>query len=494
VEVSVQFERKLKPLEILSRDDLYNIHASTLEILEKMGAKVYSDQALSILEEAGADVDRKERVARIPQHLVEEALKKHRRVVRLCGRNPKYDVSLDGRHVTCATDGTGLWAYDLDTGERRPSTKEDVAKSALIVDALEGVGAYYPLVTSLDCPVHAHVVHEYEAAVNNTEKHFISGDTYLVEEARFLIRMASTVVGGLDELRRRPIISAVACMMSPLILPPDQTDAALEFAKHGIPIVAMTMPLVGSTGPITVAGSTLIGNAQILALNTVIQLKYPGAPVIYSSYTLSMDPKTGAFSVAFPEATMVMAGHIQLARYYEMPNFAGGTISSSKVPDEQAAYEKALCGLMSMLAGGDVCGTIGLLENYTVLSYEQLVIDYEMYTMMLKMIEGIEVNDETLALDAIYQVGWEGNFLANKHTLRHVEESWVPIVADASSYETWKSKGAKTVVERAKEKVKEILRTHKPAPLDEDIRNELNEIVAEGEKKIPKKAAKAVAH
>ena len=494
MKISVQFERKLKPMEVLSREQLYDIHMSTLEVLEKMGVKVYSDEALTILEEAGADVDREERVARIPQHLVEEALKKHPKVVRLCGRNPKFDVALDGRHITADTDGTGLWTYDLETGERRPSTKEDVAKTALIADALDGVGIYYPIVTSLDYPVHAHVVHEYEAAVNNTEKHFTSGDVFLREEAQYLIKMASTVVGGLKELRRRPVVSAVACMMSPLILPPDQTDAALEFARHGVPVIAMTMPLVGSTGPMTVAGSTLVGNAQILALNTVLQLKYPGTPVIYSSYTLSMDPRTGAYSVAFPEATMVMVGHIQLARYYGMPSFAGGTISSSKIPDQQAAYEKALCGLMCMLAGGDICGTIGMLENYTVLSYEQLIIDYEMYTMMLKMVEGIQVDDEMLALEAVYRVGWEGSFLTDKHTLKHVEDSWVPILADASPYETWKSKGAKTVVERAKEKVMEILKTHEPTPLDEDVRKELSRIVAEGEKAIPKKAARAVAH
>jgi trimethylamine--corrinoid protein Co-methyltransferase len=477
--------RKIKPLEVLSEDAKEYIHMLSLELLEKMGVKVHSKEALEILEKSGAKVDKEKKMAWIPPYLVEEALEKTPKIVKLCARNPKYDVRLDGKHICCITDGTGLYTIDLETGERRSSTKDDVAKSALIIDALKDADLYYPTVTPLDFPKHAHVLHEYDAAVNNTEKHFVSGATYLREEAIYLIKMAAAVAGSVEQLRKRPIISAVTCMMSPLILPLGETDAALEFSKHGIPVVLMTMPLIGATGPITPAGSVLIGNAQFLAINTVIQMKYPGAPVIYSSYPLSMEVKTGAFAVSFPEADLVIAGHIQMARYYGVPNLAGGTIGSSKVPDEQAAYEKALCGLMSMLAGGDICGTIGLLENYTVLSFEQLLIDYEMYRMMVKLAEGIEVNEDTLALDTIYKVGPEGHFMAEKHTLMHAKDVWMPLITDPRPFLTWKKAGGKSVVEVAREKVKEILATHKPAPLDMDVKRELERIIKEGEEKIP---------
>jgi trimethylamine--corrinoid protein Co-methyltransferase len=477
--------RKLKPMEVLDKDDVTNIHLNSLELLEKMGVKVFSKEALTILEESGADVDHKKQMAWIPPHLVEEALRKAPKSFKLCARNPKNDVRLDGTHISCSTDGTGLSTIDLETGERRPSTKDDVAKSALIVDALKGADLYYPTVTPLDFPKHAHVLHEYDAALDNTQKHFVSGATYLPEEAIYLIKMAAAVAGGLKELRKRPIISAVACMMSPLILPLGETDAALEFSKRGIPVVAMTMPLTGATGPITLAGSVLMGNAQILGINTVIQMKYPGAPVIYSSYPLSMEVRTGAFAVSFPEATMVAVGHIQMARHYGLPNYGGGTIGSAKIPDAQAAYEKALCGLMCMLAGGDVCGTIGLLENYTVLSYEQLLIDYEMYDMMLRLVQGIDVNEDTLALDTIYKVGPEGHFLAERHTLDHAKDVWMPMLADPAPYGTWKDKGAKSVVDVAKEKAKEILATHRPTLLDRDVKKRLAGIIKEGEKGIP---------
>jgi len=251
-----------------------------------------------------------------------------------------------------------------------------------------------------------------------------------------------------------------------------------------LPVEVMTMPIAGANGPITVAGSILIGNAQFLAGNTIIQMANPGAPIMYSSYPLSMDMKTGAFSVAFPEASLITVGHIQMAKYYGLPSYGGGTISSAKVPDEHAAYEKATNALLCTLAGSDVCGTIGLVENYSVLSYEQMLIDYEMYTMILKMHEGINVDDDTLALDVIRNVGQEGHFLTQKHTLLHSREVWVPMLTDARPYPTWKEAGAKSVVERAREKVKQILKTHKPEPLDSNVKEKLTETIKDAEKNI----------
>lgn len=477
--------RRVRSLEILSTDELNVIHLASLDLLENLGVKVFSNEALKILDESGANVDYSKQTAKIPQHLVDEALKKCPKTIRLSARNQELDVVLDGRHIFGTTDGTGLATIDLDTGERRQPTKDDVRRTALMVDALDHINMYYPTVTPLDCPGHAHVLHEYEAALNNTEKHFISGATYLPEEADFLLQMASTLVGGKEELMKQPIISAVACMMSPLIIPLKETEAALEFAKYHVPVILMTMPLTGATGPITVAGSILVGNAQILGGIVALQMASAGTPIIYSSYPLSMELKTGAFSVAFPEATLVTVGHIRMAKYYGLPSYGGGTVSSSKVPDEQAAYEKSLCALTCMLAGGDVCGTIGLFENYTVLCYEQMLIDYEMYEYMLKIAAGIEVNDETLAIETIYKVGAEGHFLAEKHTLKHANEVWAPMLSDPRPYATWKEAGSKSVVERARDKVREILSSHKPPDLDSGVKRRVHEVVEEGEKRIP---------
>lgn len=475
---------KMKPLEVMTSNDVETIHTNSLDLLETMGIKIVSNEALRLLKDAGAEVDEKTKVARIPSHLVMESVLKCKRPVRLCARNPKNDLVLDGKHCYICTDGTGLATIDLETGVRRPSTKRDVAESAKIVDYLEFMNMYYPLVTPLDVPKHAHTVHEFEAAFNNCEKHVTSGATYLKEEAKYELKMAAAVVGGEKELRRRPIVSAVTCTSSPMVLGMT-TDAAIEFVRAGCPPMMMTMPLVGATSPMTVAGAVLIGNAQVLALTTVCQLAAPGSPVCYSTEPMAMDVQTGIFEGLFPAANMVRASHVQMARYYKIPIFVGGWGSCSKVPDAQAAYEKVLSAFLYYLSGTDITSGPGLLENWTVLSYEQLLIDYEIYTMMIDMLKGFPVTEDSMAMDIVKKVGHEGHFLGQKHTVDHFKEMWQPIVTDGQTYQTWKASGSKSAVDHANAKAKEILKTHEVTPLPEDVKKELAKIVREGEEKIP---------
>jgi len=475
---------KMKPIEVMDPVEAEKIHINSLHLLEAMGIRIVSSEALQLLKAAGADVDEKTKVARIPSHLVMESVRKCKRPVRLCARNPKNDLVLDGKHCYICTDGTGLATIDLETGVRRPSTKRDVAESAKIVDYLEFMNMYFPLVTPMDVPKHAHTVHEFEAAFNNCEKHIVSGATYLREEAQYELKMAAAVVGGEKELKRRPIVSAVTCTSSPMVLGMT-TDAAIEFVRAGCPPMIMTMPLVGATAPMTVAGAVLLGNAQVLALTTVCQLAAPGSPVCYSTEPMAMDVQTGIFEGLFPAANMVRASHVQMARYYKIPIFVGGWGSCSKVPDAQAAYEKVLSAFLYYLSGTDITSGPGLLENWTVLSYEQLLIDYEIYTMMVDMLKGFPVTEDSMAIDVVKKVGHEGHFLGQKHTLEHFKEMWQPIVTDGQPYQTWKASGSKSAVDHANAKAKEILKTHEVTPLPEDVKKELAKIVREGEEKIP---------
>jgi len=476
---------KIKPLKVLSSEDVERIHISSLDVLDQMGVRIYSERALKILADAGADVDLKAGVAKIPSHLVREALDKCRRPVRLCARNPKYDFTLDDDHIHLCTDGSGIGVLDSETGTRRDSTKKDVEDTARLADYLEYLNIYYPLVTPLDVPRHSHVLHELDAAFNNCEKHITSGTTYMREEAVYAVKMAQAVAGGEDELRRRPVLSAVVCTSSPLILGPT-TDAAIEFARAGVPPIVMTMPLVGASSPVTIAGPIVLGNAQVLALMTVLELDTPGAPVIYSSVPMAMEPLSGLFAAAFPSATMVTLAHIQMSKFYKLPIFVGGWGSCSKVPDEQAAYEKSIMGYSMVMAGADINSGPGLLENYTILSYEQVLIDYEIYTMMLETLKGIDISDETIAMEVTKRVGHEGHFLGQKHTVQHFKELWMPALSDPRPFQAWAKDGSKTVVKTASEKVREILATHRPDSLPSSVQDEFARIIKEGEEKIPK--------
>ena len=474
----------MKHLEVMEPKSAEAIHVNSLNLLEKMGIKVVSDEGRRLLKDAGAEVDEKTKVAKLPGNLVAECLKKCPHEFTMAARNPKLDFVLDGKHCYACTDGVGVATIDLETGERRGSTLKDVADSAKIVDYLPMMHMYNPLVTPLEVPKHAHTVHEFLASLENCEKHFTTGSTYQKEEAIYEIKMAAAVAGGMKELKKRPILSSLTCTTSPMVLGMT-TDAAIQFSRAGCPPFLMAMPLIGATAPMTVAGATLLGNAQVIALATVLQLAAPGSPLCYSTEPMAMDVQSGLFEGLFPAADMVRAAHVQMAKHYNIPIFVGGWGTCSKLPDVQAGYEKAFSAFIAYLSGADMTSGPGLLENWTVLSYEQLLIDHEMFTMMADMLKGFPVDSDSMPLDVIMEVGHEGHFMGKKHTLDHFRQMWQPVVTDGQTYKTWKAAGAKSAVDHAREKAKEILRTHQPAPLGPDVKKELQGIVVEAERNIP---------
>lgn len=469
----------------MSKDDLESIHWATLDVMEKTGIKIHSEKALKILDDAGAFVNHKKHIAKIPAHLVEETLRKAPKHIRLYARNPKFDVKLDGKHVYFSTDGIGIATIDFETGKKRDSIKKDVATAAIIADALECIHIYWPIVIASDVPQQAHVLHELEASLNNTEKPITMDATSKLEEAVYQVKMLAAVVGGEEELRKRPIAHAFECTVAPLILEGGATDAALEFSRVGIPVAFMSMPHAGVTAPLTLAGTMVINNAEVLSSFTIIEMANPGAPVMYSAVPSMPDLRTGQYEGGIPETSLLNAAGAEIARYYGLPSMVGGFGPIAKIPGPQATYESVFHALLPALSGADIITGLGLLDGDTILSFEHLIIDHEIATMVLRLIRGFDVNDETLALDLINKVGPGGNYLTEKHTLEHIHECWRPMISHISSYGAWVAAGSKNVMQVAREKVKEIFATHKPAPLDADVQKRVSQIVSEGEKKIP---------
>jgi trimethylamine--corrinoid protein Co-methyltransferase len=474
----------MKRFKVMDPKDADAVHDRSIQLLERMGIKVSSDEGRRLLKEAGADVNDNTKIVKIPGRLVEEMMAKCPHRIKMGARNKKNDFILDGKHCYTCTDGVGVATIDLDSGERRPSTLKDVADSAKIVDYLPMMHMYNPLVTPLEVPKHAHTVHELMASMDNCEKHFTTGSTYRREEAVYEIKMAAAIAGGMKQLKRRPIISTLTCTTSPMDLG-QTTDAAIEFSRAGCPPHLMAMPLIGATAPMTVAGAVVLGNAQIIALATVLQLAAPGSPLCYSTEPMAMDVQSGLFEGLFPAADMVRAAHVQMAKYYRIPIFVGGWGTCSKAPDVQAGYEKSFSAFLCYLSGADMTSGPGLLENWTVLSFEQLIIDHEMFTMMADILQGFKVDDDTVPMDVIMEVGHEGHYMGKKHTLDHFRQMWQPMVTDGQTYKTWKDMGAKNAVDHAKDKAKEILKTHQPEPLAADLRKDLVQIIAEAESNLP---------
>ncbi len=468
-------------LDFLSKDELHNIHAATLEILEDPGLEVPSKRALRILEKAGADVDYEKSRVSMPSHLVKEALKSAPKTIRYGARNPKYDLSLEGKETYFTTDGTGTFIRDFETGERRTSTAEDLAKWAVIADYLPMIHVFWPSVTPADVPEPLQELHTWVISLSNTEKH-VEGGANSAKEAQFSIEIAVAIMGGKDELKKRPIISAVQCPVAPLRFDQGLIEANIEFAQAGIPVVPLAMPMAGGTAPVTLAGTLAVTNAEVLGSLVISEFASPGSPVLYGACPSNIDFRTGIF-VCSPEGGLLNVALAQLAHYYGLPSEICGGCSDSKTSDAQAAYERTLTLLPAILAGPDIICGMGGLEAAKTMAPELLVIDNEILEAILRLARGFEVNEDSLALDIIRKVGPGGHYLAEKHTLdRFRREHWLPKISDRRAFDVWEKEGEREIYEVAREKARKILATHKPEPIPNDTLKDISQTLKRYEK------------
>jgi len=314
----------------------------------------------------------------------------------------------------------------------------------------------------------------------NSEKHF-EGDSTSAREAHYQIEIAAAIVGGREKLRERPIFSMVICPVSPLSYDKGMTEASIELGKAGIPVMIGATPMAGVTAPATLAGTMVVDNAEFLGGLVIQEFASPGAPVVYATGGSIVDFTTG-LGIPSPESSLMGLGIIELVQRYQVPRavgIIGDTVS--KMLDTQAGYEKARTILTHILTVPDIATGLGGLERGRITSPEALVIDNEIIDYALRFAQGLEVNDETLAVDIINKVGPGGMFLGEKHTLKHFRERWMSRLSDIDSFETWQKKGSKSIAEVAHEKVKEILATHKVEPIPEDTQKEISKILKRAE-------------
>jgi len=464
-------------LELLSPDDVRQIHEATLDVIENVGVKFHSQKALDILEANGATVDRETTVALIPTDLVEKALSTAPHEFTLGARNPEYDLPLDGEHVYISSDGCGVFYRDPATGEVRSSRKEDLENCAKVVQALDNVSATSAVVSAQDCPPETRVLHEFDACVRSSEKHNIVVSIKEDWEARSLIRMAEALAGGTEELKRRPLFTAIICTVSPLHQERFGMDLALTLAEAGIPVSFYPMPILGATGPVTIAGSAVVNNAEFLSGATLLQLAHPGAKVIHGGGPTAMYMSSGAYASNSPEALLLRSCQGHMADFYGVPAWYGAGATTAKEPGIQSAYENTLAMFMAYANGADVTFGTGLLDGSRILCLENMVVDDEIIGMVKRILSGIEVSKETLAVDLIKKMGFNGNYLFDGHTRKHVRELWQAKLGETGNYDGWKSAGAKSTTEKAQEKVAEILAAE-TVPFPADLDAEFAAIIA----------------
>lgn len=467
-------------LGLLAPEDVRRIHDATLEVLETVGVVVHSQRALDVLAAHGATVDRRTTVARIPAAAVERALASVPRTVVLGARDPAFDLPLDGQHLFLSADGCGVAARDPESGEVRPSRKQDVADCARVVEALDGLAATSAVVSALDCPPATRVLHEFDACVRHSRKHTIVVSIKEEREARHLLRMAEAIAGGREELRRRPLFTAIICTVSPLHQERFGMDLALFLAEAGVPVSFYPMPILGATAPATVAGAAVVNNAEFLSALTVVQLACPGAPVLHGGGPTAMSMRSGAYLSSAPEALVLRGIQGHMADHYGVPTWYGAGATTAKEPGIQSAYENALGMFMAYANGADLTFGSGLLDGSRILCLENLVVDAEVFGVVTRLLQGVTVDDESLALDLIRETGFAGTYLAAAHTRRHARDLWQPLLSETGTYEAWRAAGSPTTLDRAREVVRAALAAE-AEPFPADLGRELSAVIAAAE-------------
>jgi trimethylamine--corrinoid protein Co-methyltransferase len=471
---------KLK-LEVLTPVEVQKIHDATLHIIEKVGVKFPSKRALDIWAASGAEVDWDKSIVRVKGELIEAALKKAPPAYSLAARDPQQDLPLDGHHVYCGTDGCGVEVIDINTGQRRTSCLQDVVDIVRVADATEEVAFHWISVSAQDKSPETRGLHEIKAAWENSTKHVQTESIYNEREARAAIEMAAAIVGGKDKLRERPILSLMQCTAPPLAHDGGSLDAALVAAEYGIPTGFMTMSSCLTTGPATMAGTLAVGNAEVIAATALLQLAYPGAPVFYAAAQTASDLRSGAYTGGGPEDFLFGAATNILADFYNIPLSMGSFATGAKEPNWQAGLENSLSTFMACISMSDMLLGVGFLHGSRIWSFAEMMMDCEIFSIVHKTLQGIIVNDDTLALDVIAAVGPSGNFLTQKHTRQHMRDLFLPQFMDRRPYNEWESK-KDDARDWALAKARNVLSTHQPDPLDEKISAEMSKIINSLEK------------
>jgi len=477
---------QIKPemrIRILADEDIEKIHQATLRVLNETGVRFPSEKALAVFAEAGADVDIEKQTVRIPPDLLMRNLARAPGQFTMGSRGSRLlDLILDGKKTYCGTAGTGNATVDLNTGKRRPSTKDDVAMMAAIADYLPSINFYWPMVAAQDCPSQAIALHELEASFTHTEKHVHIVSCIDPQTARYAVEMAAIVAGNPKRMKTRPPVSLIASPLSPLSHDQGVLEAALVFAEAGLPVGFAAMPVIGSTAPASVAGALAQGNAEILSAACLIQIAYPGAPVFYPLFSAMLNPFTGGIVVSTQIRSLFYASVVQLGHYYNLPvmsSFGGSDLQ--KIGGWQIGKEDAIDAFFSCATGPDMLPCLGLAEGYTLLYPQKLLLDDEIVQSVQLMAAGIQIDAETLAVDEIMAVGAGGHFLTRDYTVKNIRKIWKPGISHQWSPETTDFRDPHKV---AVEKAHWILKNHIPCQMDPKKILALDKVIRAAEKEL----------
>jgi len=459
----------------LSKNDIQSIHEASLQVLKQTGFLVDNQRALKLFQEKGARVDLERKIVKVDEYWVMDYLKKAPARLTLYGRDPEKSMVVEANRVYFGTGGTALNVYDRHTGERRKTTARDVADIARLIDTLEHIHWYC-------LPVYPNEKTKEEAdlarfffGLQNTGKHVMGGIYGSFAGAREVITLAQMIAGSENALRKKPIISVICSTISPLKLETKYVDFIFDLVEAGIPIATSCAPIAGATSPVTLAGTLTQINAEAICGVLLTQVMKEGAPVLYSTVPTTANMHTMEFLFGAVENGLMNAACAQLADFYNLPMYATGGVTESKLFDVQNGFEKCMNNLLPGMAGAQLIhNAAGLIDSSMAVAYEQYVLDNDLLGMALRVLQGIRVNDETLAVDAICDAGPGGNYLAAEHTVNNMrKELYTPRTAVRKNYAAWLREGQKGSVDLAREIAADLVDNHETIPLPGDLQKEI---------------------
>lgn len=464
--------------EPYSKDEIDKIHLATLEVLENTGIRVLEDEAVRLLTSAGASYEEHTRIVKMPEHLVTDNISSAPSKFRLYSRDGKHVLGFGEGRVNLSSLGTAVQVEDLD-GVVRPSTAKDHTDFLTLTDALPNIDHSSWVCWPRDVPDEIAHLQAILLSFKHTNK-TIDGWNWSTRMSEESLDLAAMVAGGRDALKERPLMMGFANPVSPLTLSREATQGLISYAKAGQPCVYPPECMAGATSPATIAGLLVQQNAEVLASIVVAQLASRGAPSIYSSVSGMMDMRAGTIVLGAPEVGLIMAGTAQLARRYRIPCRGTGGNTDSMVADYQAGAETATTLLMAALSGIDfVYDSAGSIESSLTASFTKLVLDDAVCGEAKRILSGVDVDEETLAVDVIDAAAHRGTFLSHPHTLRHFrKETFVPPQFWRGPRTNWVQQQTKEIREKARQKVVEILKEHKVAvPLDSEVEQKMVEYI-----------------
>ncbi len=473
---------RIRPkLTMLDREDCLRIHRASCEILRKTGVQVHSQAGLKLLGEAGAVINNKadklHPLAKIPPSLVEWALASAPSAFNLYKRGTdEVRVKLDGEQVYFGPGSDTLRYLDPRSGERRDYKLADLADCMHVCDALPEIGFVMSVGIPRDAPTEVYFRHQFATMLQHTSKPIVFVCDGLAD-IEAIAAMAAAAAGGMDKLSQSPIILLYSEPTTPLQHSLEATEKLLFCAEHAIPVTHSPAPMMGGTAPVTIGGAVTLGNAEMLSALVMHQLNHPGAPFLYGHGVHHLDMKEMISVYGAPEFQLARVLAAEMGRFYALPVWGYAGHSDSKVADSQAAVDTQFSVMVALLAKTNLNHDVGYLESGLTGSPEMMVLANEIISMSRRFTEGVRLDDEALAVEAIHEVGPGGEFMSHDHTMAHWRELWLPQIFDRQRLAPWEEQGAKDVKARLRETTIRLMDEHQVEPLPNAVEGEIERIL-----------------